>query len=74
MFAGILLKFALRRFSIHNSEGRFGRLAEWSGRGLQNLVRRFDSATDLPQKGNVFIAFFIAAHFVEEQFRLFYLF
>ncbi len=26
---------------------RFGRVAEWLGRGLQNLVRRFESAPDL---------------------------
>ena len=25
-----------------------GRLAEWLGSGLQNRVRRFESATDLP--------------------------
>lgn len=27
-----------------------GRLAEWLGRGLQNLVQQFESATDLTQK------------------------
>gem|GEM_PF-4409610 len=28
-----------------------GRVAEWLGRGLQNLVRRFESALDLKKKG-----------------------
>jgi hypothetical protein len=28
-----------------------GRLAEWLGSGLQNRVRRFESATDLNKKG-----------------------
>ena len=34
----ILYKFAVRKY---------GRLAEWLGSGLQNRVRRFESATDL---------------------------
>ena len=30
-----------------SSSGAHGRLTEWLGSGLQNRVRRFDSATDL---------------------------
>ena len=29
----------------------FGRVAEWLGRGLQNLVQRFESARDLLLRG-----------------------
>ena len=38
-----------------------GRVAEWLGRGLQNLVQRFESARDLkvnhkpPQSGGFFV-------------------
>ena len=36
-------------------------MAEWLGRGLQNLVRRFESARDLQKQ----LAFLLAAFFME---------
>jgi hypothetical protein len=38
-----------------------GRVAEWLGRGLQNLVQRFESALDLKIKAPSAGAFFVSA-------------
>ena len=37
----------LKYFTIFAVQLLFGRLTEWLGSGLQNRVRRFESATDL---------------------------
>ena len=39
-----------------------GRVAEWLGRGLQNLLQRFESALDLHKKHPDKGAFFILTH------------
>ena len=36
-----------RGFESHLPPQNFGLMAEWLGRGLQNLVQRFESASDL---------------------------
>jgi len=38
------------RFFLHLHSENNGRVAEWLGRGLQNLVQRFESARDLSEK------------------------
>ena len=47
-----------RGFESHLPPQNFGRMAEWLGRGLQNLVQRFESASDLTatRNGSVFFA------------------
>lgn len=41
----------MRTFALVIGKGlHLGRLAEWLGTGLQNRLRRFESATDLQQK------------------------
>ena len=43
-----------------DKKGKNGLMAEWLGRGLQNLVQRFESASDLTaslRRGAFFIAY-----------------
>ena len=40
-------------------------MAEWLGRGLQNLVQRFESASDLREKHYLGSAFFVCARSVK---------
>ena len=40
-------------------------MAEWLGRGLQNLVQRFESASDLREKHYLGSAFFVCARGVK---------
>ncbi len=48
---GLSLFFAFRlcqdNIFVHLQTRKLGRVAEWLGRGLQNLVQRFESALDL---------------------------
>ncbi len=53
--AKIICKFAFQNI---------GRVAEWLGRGLQNLVQRFESARDL-KKHPVGCFFFVFQPFIE---------
>ena len=41
------LHFAEMFVYLHTQMGNFGLMAEWLGKGLQNLVQRFESASDL---------------------------
>ncbi len=43
---------------LHTQRTIIGRVAEWLGRGLQNLVRRFESAPDL-RKAGIFAGLFL---------------
>ena len=47
-----------RGFESHLPPQNFGLMAEWLGRGLQNLVQRFESASDLSatRNGSIFFA------------------
>ena len=42
-----LLPWDSRQESLHLHSVKKGRVAEWLGRGLQNLLQRFESALDL---------------------------
>ena len=41
-------------------------MAEWLGRGLQNLVRRFDSVWYLKLKDVIMASFFVCIRFLNE--------
>ena len=46
-----------QRKRIYNKS--IGRVAEWLGRGLQNLVQQFKSARDLERVGNIQLFFYV---------------
>lgn len=43
----IILAFSKLRVTFAHPVREKGRMAEWLGRGLQNLLQRFESASDL---------------------------
>ena len=45
-----------------------GRVAEWLGRGLQNLLQRFESALDLNKKAFATADAFFMCYFLETDF------
>lgn len=42
--------YAKKLLYLQSQKMQKGRLAEWLGGGLQNLIQRFKSATDLNEK------------------------
>ena len=48
MFFKIFLPYSNKLLFLHSFKQ--GRMAEWLGRGLQNLLQRFESASDLRDK------------------------
>ncbi len=57
-----LLSFTFYTFAIRFTKGR---VAERLGRGLQNLVQRFESARDLYNSIPIWGAFFVLTHITD---------